>query len=51
MGYGDWYEMRTLGKPIDDHPDRGVPFKGFWQRSHEIHSDVLPLPLGYLQRL
>jgi hypothetical protein len=46
-----WDEMGYLGKTVDYHLDRIVPFLGLRQSSYKIHAYFFPLPFGYWKGL
>jgi hypothetical protein len=46
-----WQEVCYLGQSIDNHPNGVIPFLCTLQTHNELHTDVIPLPCGNLERL
>src|ERR1041385_2197708 len=44
-------EVSNFGKSVNDHEDGIISFLGFWKAGDEIHTDLVPFPLGNRQWL
>src|SRR3954462_11206848 len=44
-------EVSNFGKSINDHEVGIISFLGFWKAGDEVHTDLVPFPLGNRQWL
>src|ERR1044071_4424229 len=46
-----WKKRSKFGKSVNDNEDGIISFLGFWKAGDEVHTDLVPFPLGNRQWL